>query len=370
MPSIRYSRLPASPPRTPLSDRRNRPCFLETERLGQHSNCRSLTYPAVLSDLRPQPVYPLFQIVSIVAPVFGLIALGFAFGRRGWLSPVAEQGVTEFAFRLAIPALLFKTIVTAELGGLSVAGVWVSFYAAIAVTYMASVFGTHFLLKRPQQDAASIAMSSIFGNAVMLGIPISLTTYGPAAAAPLALVVSIHAPTLWLATTLHARISDRKTGAGAGEIAATLFRDLGQNPIIIGILLGGAWRLLSLPTPEIGVKVLSLLAQAGVPAALVALGLSLVRFEIKGQVPTLTMIIILKLLLLPLVAYCLGRFAFGLEPVSLGVVTILASMPTGANAYIFASRNGRAVNSASGAIALGTVISALTTSLLLAFIKP
>ncbi|MBU2582450.1 MAG: AEC family transporter [Alphaproteobacteria bacterium] len=312
----------------------------------------------------------MFDILSIVAPVFGLVALGFVFGRLGWLSPIAEQGVSEFAFRLAIPALLMKTIATAEFGNLSIAGVWLSFYGAIATTYAASVLGTKFLLRRPVQDEASIAMSSLFGNAVMLGIPISLTTFGPAAAAPLALVLSIHAPSLWLATTLHARIADRETGAKAGDIVSTLIRDLGQNPIIIGIVLGGLWRTSGVPVPEILLKILSLLAQAGVPAALVALGLSLVRFEIRGQVPTLSMIVALKLLLMPLVAYALGRFVFHLDPLPLGVVTILASVPTGANAYIFAVKNGRAINSASGAVALGIVLSAFTVSLLLAFIKP
>jgi len=312
----------------------------------------------------------LFAILSIVAPVFGLILLGYVFGRLAWLSPVAEQGVSEFAFRLAIPALLMKTVVTAELGNLSIAGVWLSFYGAIATTYVVSVIGTHLILRRPPQDAASIAMSSIFGNAVMLGIPISLTTFGPAAAAPLALVLSVHAPSLWLATTLHARIADRGANAGAGDILATLIRDLGQNPIIIGILIGGLWRFSGVPVPDVVLKMLGLLAQAGVPAALVALGLSLVRFEIKGQVPTLSMIVALKLLLMPFVAFTLGRYVFGLDPLPLGVVAILAAVPTGANAYIFATKNGRAINSASGAVALGTVLSALTVSLLLAFIKP
>ena len=134
------------------------------------------------------------DILSIVAPVFGLITLGYVFGWRGWLSSTAEQGVTEFAFHLAIPALLFKTIISADFANVSVAGVWLSFYGAVITVYVASVFGTKFLLGRPQLDAASIAMSSMFGNAVMLGIPISLTTIGPAAAAPLALVLSIHAP--------------------------------------------------------------------------------------------------------------------------------------------------------------------------------
>lgn len=312
----------------------------------------------------------MLDILPIVAPVFGLIALGYAFGWLGWLSPIAEQGVTEFAFRLAIPALLMKTIATAEFGNLSVTGIWTSYYGAVFATYAASVLGTHFLLHRPPQDAASIAMSSIFGNAVMLGIPISLTTFGPAAAAPLALILSIHAPTLWLATTLHARLVENPTDAAPGGILSTLVRDLGTNPIIIGIMLGALWRITGTDVPEIILKVLSLLAQAGVPAALVALGLSLVRFRIKGQVPTLSMIVFLKLIFMPAIAVCLGLFVFNLEPVALGVVAIVASVPTGANAFIFATKMGRAVNSASGAVALGIVLSAITVSILLLFIKP
>ncbi len=311
----------------------------------------------------------MFEILSIVAPVFGLITLGYVFGWRRWLSSTAEQGVTEFAFHLAIPALLFKTIISADFANVSVAGVWLSFYGAVVTVYFASVLGTKFVLGRPQLDAASIAMSSMFGNAVMLGIPISLTTFGPPAAAPLALVLSIHAPALWLISTLHANMASRDVGASASDIVATLFRDLSRNPIIVGIVLGGIWRFSGLQMPEVGMKVLSLLAQAGVPAALVALGLSLVRFEIKGQVPTLAMIVTLKLVVLPLVAFFLARFVFELDALSLGVVAILACVPTGANAYIFASKTGRAVNSASGAVALGTVISAVTVSVWLAFVK-
>ncbi len=310
------------------------------------------------------------DVLSIIAPVFGLIALGFLFGRLGWLSTTAEKGVSEFAFTLAVPALLFKTIVTMELGNVSIAGVWLSFYGAISTAYILSVVGTAFLLKRPQKDGASIAMSAVFGNAVMLGIPISLQTYGNAAAAPLALILSVHAPSLWLATTLHAQLADQSSGFNASKVAFRLFDDLSHNPIVIGIVAGGLWRLFGFTMPDVGLKILGLLAQAGVPAALVALGLSLVRFQIKGQVPTLTMIVCLKLLVMPLVAFTLGYFVFDLDPVSLGVVSIVAAAPTGANAYLFATKNGRAINSASGAVALGTVLSSITIAILLSVIKP
>lgn len=309
----------------------------------------------------------MLSIAAIVAPVFGLIALGFIFGSRRWLSDTAENGVAEFAFNLAIPALLFKTIATANFENLPIGGVWLSFYGAVALGYVLAVTGTAFLLKRSQADAASIAMSSMFGNAVMLGIPISMTSLGATAAAgPLALILSTHAPTLWLVATLHARLSDRQAGVRLREVAETLFRDLARNPIIIAIACGALWRVGGLQLPEVALKMLALLAEAGVPAALVALGLSLTRFRIKGQVPTLALILTIKLVAMPLVAFGLGRFVFDLDPAALAVVAIVASAPTGANAYIFANRNGRAINSASGAVALGTVLSAVTMSVLLA----
>ncbi len=59
---------------------------------------------------------------------------------------------------------------------------------------------------------------------------------------------------------------------------------------------------------------LQLLAQSGVPCALVALGASLTNFQIKGQAPTLTSMLLLKLLVMPLIAWVLAFKVFGCRP--------------------------------------------------------
>ncbi|MDX2257754.1 MAG: AEC family transporter [Hyphomicrobiaceae bacterium] len=311
----------------------------------------------------------MLDILLLIAPVFGLIALGTLFGKLGFLSETAEKGIGEFAFTLAIPALLLKTVATSDFSGLSIAGVWASFYIAAAVTWLAATAATAWPLARPAQDAPSIAIASAFGNSVMLGIPIAFLTFGEASSATVALILSIHAPSLWLAATLHARlVATPADGETPPSMLEVLRDDLGRNPVVIGVLLGAAWRLTGVPMPKPALDILTLLAQAGVPAALVALGLSLTRFRIAGQIPTLATITVLKLVAMPVVAMALAYVVFGLSPVSAGTVAILSAVPTGANAYIFATRSGRAVNSASGAIALGTIVSALTISLLLAVI--
>jgi hypothetical protein len=65
---------------------------------------------------------------------------------------------------------------------------------------------------------------------------------------------------------------------------------------------------------------------------------------------------------LPLAAGWLALEVLHLPKVAAGVVIIFAAMPAGANAFLFASRYGRVIDSTSGAIALGTLISALTVS--------
>ena len=45
--------------------------------------------------------------------------------------------------------------------------------------------------------------------------------------------------------------------------------------------------------------------------------------------------LVLKLLVMPLIAWVLAFKVFALPPVAAGVVVLFAAMPTGANAYIF-----------------------------------
>lgn len=49
-----------------------------------------------------------------------------------------------------------------------------------------------------------------------------------------------------------------------------------------------------------------------------------------------------------------------LPPLGAGVVVLFAAMPTGANAYIFAVQYQRLVDPVSGAIALATLLAAVT----------
>lgn len=307
----------------------------------------------------------MYAVVATVAPVFGLIALGYLLVRTRLLSEASGQGLSEFVFTVAVPALLFRMMATVETPQVSPFGLWGSYFGAAAVVWIAAVLVTRFVLRRPAADGAAIAMGGAFGNIVMLGIPLALDRFGAEAATPMALIVSLSSPLLWFVATLHIESVGRRGGASWAIMLRDLAVSLLRNPIILGVLAGTAWRLTGLGIHEIPDKTITLLGQAAVPVALVALGTSLTAFEIRGQIATMTAICLLSLVLMPAVCWLLAVGVFGLPPVWAGVAVLFAACPTGANAFLFASRYGVATGSVSGAVALSTTLSVVTISLML-----
>ncbi len=275
-----------------------------------------------------------------------------------------RKGISDFAFTLAIPALLCRTVASAEFGSLSPVHILGSFYLAGISTWVLATLMTVFVLKRPAADAPAISMTSTFGNSVMLGIPLAMGVYGSAATPVIALILSIHAPVWWIIGMLHVSVTGENAGGSRWNIIRSTVNELVHNPIVIGIIIGALWRLTGEPLPAAIDRLLELMAQAGVPTALVALGLSLVNFAIKGQVGTLITVTALKLLWMPAVAWILATYAFRVDEATRGIIVIMAAVPTGANAFLFAVRLNRAIDSTSGAVALGSLLAAGTAAAL------
>lgn len=309
-------------------------------------------------------------ILDTIAPVFLVILAGFIFARTGLLSGAVQTGLMQFVLRVGIPALLFRTMVDARPPGGETLRLWGVYFGALAVVWLASAAVTHAMLRRPPEDQPMIAMSACFGNIVLLGIPIALAIYGPAAATPLAVITSIHTVVLWLAATLHVEAVSEHGTATVRSLLRELSVNLLTNPIIIAILAGTLWRQTGVGLGEAPRATIDLLAQAGMPCALFALGLSLRDFSLRGQVPTLAALLVLKLAALPLLVWLLAFQVAAIEPVWAGVAVLFAACPTGVNAFLLANQYGRVINSTSGAIALGTALSVGTMTALLMLIAP
>lgn len=211
---------------------------------------------------------------------------------------------------------------------------------------------------------ASAAMGAAFGNLAMLGLPLALAHFGDRAALPVGLILSIHAPILWLAAVLHIESSGRGQLPSVLAVIRQLVSQLIRNPIVLALLLGTFWRVTDLGLHPVPDRFLEMLGEAGVPMALVALGLTLAGYSLKGQWRGIITLMTLKLLCLPVAVWLIARYVVDLDPFWTHIALMLAAMPTGANAYLFAQRYDSGTAPVSGAIAVGTALSLITLSML------
>lgn len=203
----------------------------------------------------------------IVAPVFALIAAGYASVLFRFVSESAHKGISEFAFSIAIPALLFRTIVVSEFPHVSPYRMWGAYYGALALTWIAAM-AVSALLRRQRasgEDGVVFAIGSVYGNIVMLGIPLVLSALGNEAAGPMALILSVNTPLLWLCGTLQMEFVSRKHTGSMLTIIWPVLADLARNPLMLAIGFGVIWRLAGLGLTPVVDRTIELLAQAGSP---------------------------------------------------------------------------------------------------------
>lgn len=307
----------------------------------------------------------MLTILTIVTPVFGLILAGWLAARTGYLSPAGGKALSEFTFKIAMPALLFRgTLQSGVLTG-SPLELLAAYFGASALTWLAASLIAGLVLRRPAADHAAIAMGATFGNTVMLGIPLADSAFGPGAAAPMALIISIEAPLLWALATLHMKLATGDARTGLGKALGGLFLDLLTNPIVMSLMLGIAGREMGLSLPPLADKVLEQLGQGAIPTALIAVGAALAALRGAAAMGSAVAISVVKQLVYPAIAYVLAFKLFVLPPLWASVVVLFAAMPVGVNGYLFAVRYGRGTEPVAAALSLSTAVSALTLTALL-----
>lgn len=162
---------------------------------------------------------------------------------------------------------------------------WGAYYGALAIIWIAALTISALLRQRREdhEDGVVFAIGSVYGNIVMLGIPLVLSALGNEAAGPMALILSVNTPLLWLCGILQMELVSRKRTGSALSVIWPVLTDLARNPLMLAIGFGVIWRFTGLGLTPVVDRTIELLAQAGSPTALIALGINLFRFEVKGE---------------------------------------------------------------------------------------
>ncbi|WP_198350914.1 AEC family transporter [Flavisphingomonas formosensis] len=300
-------------------------------------------------------------ILGIVAPLFGLILLGWAAGRRNWLPRGSTQALNSFVVKLALPALLFRIIAEAQWSTLWHPGFIAAFSAGMVIT---SLIGMAFTRGRPLAERSLEALTGAYSNTAFIGIPLCLAAFGsqagppPVIASVLTVSVLFALAILLVEFDIHRgrRISSTLAGIGAALI---------RNPLLVAPAAGAAWMATGWTLPGPVHDMTSLVGAASTPCALVTIGLFLSERTHEEPVGNATIPLLLKLAVQPAVTAVVALWIFRMPTLWANAAILLGALPTGTGPFMLAELYNRDTGVSARAILWSTALSVVTITVLL-----
>ena len=309
-------------------------------------------------------------VLSALLPVALLIAIGLIAGKAGWIRAEATKDLSNLVFMVLSPALLFRTMSVVHLEQLDFRPVAMYFVAA------ALVFVAMLAWQGLNRRAILMALTATFSNTVAIGTPLVGLAYGQAGLVILFALISVHALVLLTLATLVLELATVREAAASGATGAerhplrTVLEAVRSGivhpvplPIIIGLLFAQTGWLI----PTVLDRPLQLLGNAFGPLALLLVGVSLTRVPVGAQLKAALGLSLLKNLLLPALVAALG-WGMGLSGLPLTVMVVAASLPVGANVFMFSQRYGVAQDLVAATMAVSTAMALGTVTLAMAWV--
>ena len=289
------------------------------------------------------------------AVIWSVIAVGFVCGHFRVLNEKHRALLSNFAFLVASPCLLFSIMAKASLAHV--------FSSTLVVSIVAIVIagGTYLLIARwlcrPDVGGGVIGtLCSAYTNAGNLGLPVAAYILGDMTwMAPIMLIqVGLLQP---IAIAILDVVSTHGTKRRPWWYYATLPF---HNPITVGTLAGLLVNLVGVRLPDLLWRPIDMIGGAAVPVMLIAFGISLRLDPPPGRGPhrrELLISAVVKVLWHPLIAWVLAVFVARLAPHDTLAVVVIAALPSAQNIYMLASRYQTRVLLARDAIFCSTLAS-------------
>lgn len=286
-------------------------------------------------------------VLEIVAPVFLLGAIGFVWVKMGFEYRV--QFVTRLAMTLAVPCLIFTSLMRTEIDPAALATLSFAALAAYAIVSLASFL----ILKFNALDNRTYLAPLIFGNTGNLGLPLALFAFGDAG---LGYAVVIFAIMAVLSFTLGVWLV-----SGGGSPLKAL-----KEPVVAATFLGALFMLMGWETPKPLTNTLELIGQMAIPIMLLTLGVAVARLK-PGRMGRAIWLSLAKMVIGIGVAVGIGLW-LALPAIPFAVLVLQISTPVAVTSYMLAEKYGADSDAVAGLVVASTVLAVITIPLTLAFL--
>ncbi|MGU3537456.1 AEC family transporter [Methylobacterium sp. A54F] len=296
--------------------------------------------------------------VTIIVPIFGIILIGWGAALLGLLSERVSDGLSEYVFAIAVPALIIGTLTRPGLTGEIAWGYWFSYFGGAGIAWAA---GSLIALRRAginRQGAILHGFAASQSNTIFVGVPTILQAYGDAGAFPLFLLLAVHLPLMMgCATFLIEAEGDRPLLHRLRGLGLVLIK----NPIFVSLMIGLALKGGGIVPAGPAKALIDAFSATASTCALIALGAGLRRYRVLFDLPGALVIALLKLVVHPALVWLMAFHVFAMPPAYAGVATLFAAMPVGINAYLLAVRYRTETGLVAASVLASTLLAPITT---------
>jgi len=306
----------------------------------------------------------LVETITIVLPVFLIIALGTLLRRLRLFDTDFLQQTNRLVYVVFLPLLLFYKIAHADFASYFNGPLVVGSSLVIVLGFLLTFFYSG-LRRYPAPIRGSFCQGSFRGNLAYVGLAICLNAYGDDGLTRAGILMGFLVPVLNLFAILALLLPQERKEQ---ERKPNWLAQVVLNPLIIASFLGIIWSYWQLPIPLIIDRALGITAGVTLPLALLAIGGGFSLQRLRGDLLLAGLASTVKLAVLPLLALIL-LVALGVSGSDLGIGILMAGTPAATATYIMAHQLKGDAELAGSIVMLSTLVSAASYTVLLLLLK-
>ncbi|SFJ95137.1 hypothetical protein SAMN04488082_11078 [Desulfomicrobium apsheronum] len=299
------------------------------------------------------------NVLQTILPIFLLILTGFVLRKAEFPSAAFWPQVERLTYYVLFPALLVGKLASLHITDQPV--LFMSVTLALSISAIAGLL----LIMRPLVQKDGPAFTSIFQGAIRPNTYIGLSAAGglfgdeglTLSAVALMTIIPLVNVLCVLVLSRHGRDTNIR------GLQETLVQ-LGRNPLILSCIAGFTLQFLNISLPAPVLEGLHLLGSASLPLGLLAVGAGMSFTAALEGWKDIGVGSIFKLLLLPLLAFGIGR-TLGLSGTPMGVCLVFTAVPVSVSSYILARVLGGDYDRMAAIITIQTLLALLTLPLVL-----
>lgn len=279
------------------------------------------------------------DVLGSTAPIFLLIALGYAAVRGGQFPAAGLPTLATFVIRFALPALVFKALAQRDFAEVLNARYLLAYTLGSLLPLAVGLAWSRWGRGENLERAAFAGMGMACSNTAFVGFPVAQQVLGAEAGIGLALCMMVEN---LLMIPLCLALAD--SGSAAHERFGSAFRralaGLPKNPLILAITAGFFCAMARVHLPVPLTRSIDLLAGASAAGALFFIGGTLVGLSMRSMAGEVLPVALGKLLLHPL---AVAGALWLLGPVStplMAVALLMAGAPMLSIYPVFAQKHG------------------------------